>query len=71
MPKQRKQEVASLRRIRRLFLLPLGSVGDKSIEAEAPGKAEAREREKEKKRSPTNKITEAAIKGKTEKKNCK
>ena len=46
MPKQRRQKVASLRRIRRLFLLPLGSVGDKSIEAEAPGKAEAREKER-------------------------
>lgn len=46
MPKQRRQEVASLRRRRRLFLLPLGSVGDKSIEAEAPGKAEAREKER-------------------------
>lgn len=40
MPKQRRQEVASLRRRRRLFLLPLGSVGDKSI------KAEAREKER-------------------------
>lgn len=46
MPKQRRQKVASLRRIRRLFLLPLGSVGDKSIETEAPGKTEAREKER-------------------------